>query len=460
MPKLSLMSELFHTLNKLIGIDNAIAVVVAQRFWSIFSGPFTMFMICTYLLPSEQGYYYTFFSILALQVFMELGLSQSVIQFTSHEFARLQFNNDRQIEGESASAARLHQLSQLAVAWYAFIALLFFFFIGAGGWYFFSVGQSTTIEWQKPWVMLVMMTSVGILISPLWFILEGCNRVAEVNLYRFIGNAAASIVMWIVLFFNLKLYAVAVSAGILQAVGASWLLHRYGGFILWILKPSSWVQATSLNLFKEVWPFQWRISISWLCGYFIFNIFNPILFKTHGELAAGRFGITMQAVGAVSAVAISWTQTKVPQWGMWIKEKRYDLLDRSFKSATWRSAIVGGLGGGALIIALILLNTYTSIGNRFAGIIDIAMLAAVIVPTQIIAAEAFYLRAHKREPFMWLSVINALLMALAVSLLIPRFGVWGAALSYTGINTIMIIPATFVFFKMRRQWHKTDFNVS
>ena len=37
---------------------------------------------------------------------------------------------------------------------------------------------------------------------------------------------------------------------------------------------------------REILPFQWRISVSWMSGYFIFQLFTPMLFTNQGAVAA------------------------------------------------------------------------------------------------------------------------------------------------------------------------------
>ncbi len=41
---------------------------------------------------------------------------------------------------------------------------------------------------------------------------------------------------------------------------------------------------------REVWPFQWKIAVSWLCDYFIFQLFTPVLFAFRGPVEAGQDG--------------------------------------------------------------------------------------------------------------------------------------------------------------------------
>jgi len=61
----------------------------------LLAGPVGLYLIATFLTKSEQGYYYTFGSVLGLTVFFELGLSYVIIQFTSHEMAGLKNGRPR-----------------------------------------------------------------------------------------------------------------------------------------------------------------------------------------------------------------------------------------------------------------------------------------------------------------------------------------------------------------------------
>src|ERR1039458_5361073 len=57
------------------GLDRAIAFTVLARFWSAFAGVVTVLMIARFLSPNEQGYYYTIFSLVGLQIVFELGFA-------------------------------------------------------------------------------------------------------------------------------------------------------------------------------------------------------------------------------------------------------------------------------------------------------------------------------------------------------------------------------------------------
>ena len=53
------------------GLDFHVLVTLLFRGWSIVAGTATIFLLPLWLSPIEQGYYYTFGSVLALQVFFE-----------------------------------------------------------------------------------------------------------------------------------------------------------------------------------------------------------------------------------------------------------------------------------------------------------------------------------------------------------------------------------------------------
>ena len=55
---------------------------------------------------------------------------------------------------------------------------------------------------------------------------------------------------------------------------------------------------------------QWRIAVSWMCGYFIFQLFVPVLFAYRGPLEAGQMGISLSISNVLASVAISWVNTK------------------------------------------------------------------------------------------------------------------------------------------------------
>ncbi|MGH8046036.1 MAG: hypothetical protein ACREKL_02210, partial [Chthoniobacterales bacterium] len=83
-----------------VGINRAIGYNMVGQAFSVIAGPINMVMIARYFTPDMQGYYYTFNSLLGLQAFLEMGILQSIFQFTAHEYSKLSFSGDGRMGGD------------------------------------------------------------------------------------------------------------------------------------------------------------------------------------------------------------------------------------------------------------------------------------------------------------------------------------------------------------------------
>src|SRR5271155_4315180 len=150
----SLGSQLKHW----IGLDWAIAFTVMARFWSASAGIVTVMLIARFLTPKEQGYYYTFSSLVALQIVFELGFSFVVLQLAAHERAQLTFLPDGRVEGNAIAHSRLASVLQKSVRWYSVAAVLMAAVLLPVGFYFFTTHrhEGVDVAWKLPWCFVVI----------------------------------------------------------------------------------------------------------------------------------------------------------------------------------------------------------------------------------------------------------------------------------------------------------------
>ena len=130
---MSRINQIAHFFANKIGVDKSIAYSSGSRIVSGFAGIISIFFITTFLTGVEQGFYYTFGSLLAMQVFFELGLTSIMTQFVAHEVSHLKLNEEGLFEGDERYLSRLASLIQFCVKWYtvlAFIVLLFLLVLG------------------------------------------------------------------------------------------------------------------------------------------------------------------------------------------------------------------------------------------------------------------------------------------------------------------------------------------
>src|SRR5215469_7648337 len=124
-------------LRRALGLDRAIGFTILARFWSSAAGLVTVALIAHFLSPAEQGFYYTFGSLVALQIVFELGFSYVIMQMASHERAHLTISADYQVAGDAVAYARLASVIQKSVRWYSVAAILMAIaLVPAGLWFF------------------------------------------------------------------------------------------------------------------------------------------------------------------------------------------------------------------------------------------------------------------------------------------------------------------------------------
>ncbi len=158
-----------------LGFDRAVNYAVFAQMWKFVAGPVTLLLIATRFSPELQGFYYTFASLLAMQIFFELGLNQVIVTFVSHEFGKLKWEEGGRVVGDAATLLRFRGLFVKFVRWFGFLALLLFSALAAGGLLFFHAGKANAagIFWEIPWLFAVAATALNLFTAPFWAVVIG-----------------------------------------------------------------------------------------------------------------------------------------------------------------------------------------------------------------------------------------------------------------------------------------------
>ncbi len=427
---------------------------ILARGWSSAAGLVTVFLIARFLSPAEQGYYYTFGSLVALQIVFELGFSVVILQLASHEAAHLLIGSDGEIRGDAVAHARIASVLQKSVRWYSTGALLMAVVLIPLGLYFFSThapaGQA--IAWQLPWILVVLAATFTFQIDPVLSFSEGCGLVANIAQLRMAQALLGSLFAWLALIGHHGLFAPACTIfGQIVAAGV-WLHGRRRLFVRLLRHDAGdhrilWLQ--------EVWPFQWRIAISWLSGYFIYQIFNPVLFAYKGAIAAGQMGMSLTIMGALTSVSIAWVNTKAAPFGALIARKQYAELDRLFFRALVQCLTVCGAGGLCVWLGALYLNSVDSpLARRILDPFPLGMLLLATLINVAVFGLAIYLRAHKQEKFLLSSILGAIFVGSSTYFVGKIYGAVGMTAGYLVVGILLGLGYNvFIFIKYRREWH-------
>ena len=323
---------------KYLGVDQAILLTSASSLISISGSLFSAFLVLKKLSIEEQGFYYTFSSLVAIQIFFELGFNNIITQFTAHEVAKLKINDGGEIEGDRVKKSRLSYLFKFSIKLYLILSIFLGFSLIFVGLYFFSNNlklQSTNIIWRSPWILLAISVIINFIISPLFAFIQGLGMVAKVAKIRLIQQLLVMTGTWALFLLDFKLYIL----GIANLIGVIYLVISFykEKIYLIFLNLYSVVITHKISYFKEIFPYQWKIAVSWISGYFIFQLFNPILFATSGPIVAGQMGMTLAALNGIQSISASWMSTKIPKFSNLVAQKKYEELDSIFSKSLYQS---------------------------------------------------------------------------------------------------------------------------
>ena len=445
-------------LKHLLGLDRAIAYTVLARGFQILGSTGTVLLILRFLTPVEQGYYYTLLSLVSLQTVFELGFSFVILQMAAHECARLTLHGDGRVEGDAVAHARLASILQKAFRWYLVAAVILCVSLLPAGAYFFSrhARPLSSVAWHGPWAVAVFATAFLFLLNPFCSFLEGCGQVWQVGRMR-LGQALLGAAMsWGALLAHHGLYSPGMVNIGYAAAGLAFLYSRRK-LCLGLLRYPAREQSVSWR--NEIWPFQWKIAVSWACAYLNGQILVPLLFAYRGPTEAGQFGMSLGIITYLSVLVISWMSTKATPFGQMVARGELQQL-RALFFRTLRQAL-------SLVIAVAAICELCVIGLHYffprlaARMVSpqiFVLLLLTCVSLFIVQSMAIYLRSFKREPFLVQSVVIAVSTVSLAFLTVKTSGSAGVAFIFLLCTGIFgLISGTVVF---RRWFARPELNAT
>jgi hypothetical protein len=324
-----------------------------------------------------------------------------------------------------------------------------FLFIFPLGIVFLNAGQSDlSYHWQGPWALLVCFTAANLFFLPIFALTEGSGAIVEVYVVRLLQGTLGSLAAWFLLVYGGGLYAIAMMPLGSAVVALLWLLLRRRGLVVQALRQR-------ISLFQwgaEVWPLQWRIGASWLAGYALVLMHVPLLFRTQGPIAAGQMGVTMTVANMLSLLALSWMTARLPAMARAVAIRDWAQLDQVFWRA-FRLSCSAFAVGAVLFVTVRWFLESTPYGGRFLPIAETVVLVFAMGIYHVTGLFAAYLRSHLREPFLWPSLIGALLTAAAAIWAAPQWGSAGIVTVLVVINAFFFLPVALgLWVHLRRKW--------
>lgn len=443
-----------------LGMDKAIAFTSGNGVVNAIIGVVSVLIVTTCITKEEQGYLYTFNSVMAIKVFFELGFTGIITQYVAHEHAHLKWADDGiNLEGDEKYRSRLSSLLHFCVKWYSVIAIVYFVALQVSGISFFSTfGKEDNVSWMIPWIFISFFSMIGLFTAPFFSFTKGLGLVTEMAEMGFYVTIISTLVSWACFIYGLSLYSIIFS----QFVGTLYSFYYFFHHHLFRVIVGIWrIKVTErVSYMQEIFPQQWRIAMSWISGYFIFNFMNPVVFATSGAVAAGQMGMTVNILNQIRGFSMAWIGTKVPLMSRLIALKEYFQLDRNFKKTVMQELFVA-VSLLLLFWLCIFVLRFTQfsvngriLSERFLDYLPMLLMTIPVIAQMLNDNLATYLRCHKKEPYLLKSICIGLLSVCYILICSKYFGLIGICTGYCIIFTCISLPwGIFIFMRKRKEWH-------
>jgi hypothetical protein len=342
----------------------------------------------------QQGYFFSFMSFGALLQMGDFGLSYAVLNNANHL-------------SSIGQRSRLAGLFSRAIWLNCGTSLLLAVVVGLTGFQVFSAGRNTSeltrLVWLYPWISFVCAMFLAQLTAPGISFVEGGISVVAAWRFRFLQELLSGPVLILLFSYGFGLWSLVLFWISRFVVSATWL---------WMTKPP-FDAATSFTWrewYTEVWPFQWKMGLSALSGFLVFQAINPIVLAEQGLKAAGQFGFSLAIMNMVLMVTTVWPISKAAHYANLLSTRQFQKLRRSFREVTLLSTLFAFCSAMGISI---ILWWFTHIRlphvDRLADWFTTTALLATGVLHHIVCCFAVLLRAERREPLLWVSVIGGML---------------------------------------------------
>ena len=393
----------------------------------------------------EQGVFSTTRSLVALITFFDLGLSVVLTQVIAH----MTYENPQ----SPAIRSQLRPVLLFALRWYGVTTLVASLSIFLLGWYLLSTASELQgINYIFPWSCICASTLLTMLLMPIQAFLEGSGHTVNMAIMRGVQALAGAIAMGMVALVGGGLWCLPALFGTSIIVGWTWIfiVHRHKLF--------SVLGATSgqrLNWRKDIRPFQWRMALSWMSGWIIYQLYVPVLFVHAGAISAGQMGLTMEACAGITSLGAAWVGIKAPTWGGLVARGDFLELDRQFRTSSRYALFVVIIAAALFGCGIMVLNWIQHpLATRFLPPHALAPLLLAAILNQSVFAMATYLRAHRREPYLAPTVVGAVALGTWTLVAGPLVGATGLAYAHLVVTLIVGWAWGLLIFRhCRTTWH-------
>lgn len=433
-----------------IKLDKPTLITILSRVSSAMLGVLVLFLLSQKLTQVEQGYYFTFYSVLALQFIFDLGFSTIIKQFVGSEVGKYKLAKqcgNENTEGSITDNIKLLEMIRFIVKWYSLVVVAISIILIIIGLLFFKQSEDN-VNWVFPWVVIVIFTSVNLFNLALLSVCEGLDKILQVSKVILLQSLIAPIGVIIALYFDLKLYSPSVGLFIKILISFFGIVYIAGPILRTALFSAD---SNSFMWKKDMLPMQWRMFVSILCGYIILQMFTPLSFKFLGAIYAGQIGLSLNVIQLIVSISSVVYLIKVPVYSSLIGENKVAEANKLFQSnAKISFSLLATIF--IMFLAFVYLSAsfnlpyFTELTGRFLPLKELFLLCISYFIYMLFSSLASFSRCFKEELFLKQSILTSLFIIIGFSLTITKFQGVGLILTFLCVNLLYCLPNGYIIY--------------
>ncbi|MGS0696505.1 O81 family O-antigen flippase [Shewanella sp. 0m-4] len=373
----------------------------------LFTGPFTMLIIAKTLDSEELGFYYIFFTLIAMKQLLEIGMGGVIKHFYASEVPESKMFTDENRRNVSS-------LYAFSYCWYFLLAILFVLLGFFAGEINFSE-YSGDVKWEFAWYAVLLSSALNLLVMPKKIYLEGMQFQIKLNLFEIVTQLFTTFALWLCLYSQFGLISIAIS----QFVGA---------VVFVIVFHFNKLQSFEFDysdynfkvVFKKLYPLLKKTGLVWFMGYFYWNGFNIIAFNYLGPSIAGAIGLSIALARAGVGIAGSVIVSQITIFSNLISNSKQSEAFDIFKLYSILSNVVLFVGYFVYIMLMLVFPGFYFFDKTLDVENMIIMFVFFMVAHNVSLMDS-YTRCYKVELFVFIQFINSILTPFCFYLSI-RFG--------------------------------------
>lgn len=401
-----------------MGVDAKVASGLVSKAATMMLGPVGSAIIVFKLDGEIQGIYYLFMSIVALRSFFELGVGMSITQIAAHE--KMDANGKSIVHPAMVFASN---------DWLRSASLLFGVVVGIGGAAFLISKGYTQFSILGAWCLFIAVSAIRFSFDGVWAILTGADYVKETNYLLIVVQLILYAVQWTLLLSGAGLYAFALSSLVVHIVQFVLVRRKFP----WLFPRRDTVpeeeiferRSGLLKLLK-------RSSQTFMTGYFVYQIQQPICFHLIGALGSAKLGLTQIIGMAFLTLPIIWVQSAFPSVAASVGAGNVAGGWSQYKLAWIRAAVLTVICFAAAVTAIEILRIIPRFSERLMGRADAMIFFAGLAIQTIASNTTFWPRSFKVEPFVSIAYIQMIATPVLLWLLVSRYALTGVGLATIG----------------------------